>query len=111
MRLWLFSASVALVLSGCSAVSSDSCVTSKQMTDGTSQDVEVLVATKPGLNANIVGTFDIDGGLYTTPVKDLGPETDVPVGTYRGVVTKSKGRLVLDYEGESVPLVGPQSCD
>lgn len=109
--LLLLGASIALLLAGCGLTDSDSCVTSKSMPDGAKQDVSVLVATKPGLGVNIVGTLDVDGGLYTTPRKDLGPETDVPVGTYDGTVTKSHGRLVLNYEGDSVRLVGPMGCD
>lgn len=110
VKIWLFSAVVVVILSGCSDASPGSCVNSKPMADGAAKNVEVLVVTKPGLDAHIVAMLDVDGGLYTTPLKDLGPETDVPVGTYEGVVTKSNGHLTLEYEGQSVRLVGPESC-
>ncbi|QGG42404.1 hypothetical protein [Aeromicrobium yanjiei] len=111
VRLLLLGAATATLLGGCGITESEPCFTSKPMAEGAKQDVSVLVVTKPGLDVNIVGTLDVDGGLYTTPRKDLGPETDVPVGTYDGTVTKSDGRLVLNYEGESVRLVGPMGCD
>jgi len=101
---------LATCLTGCSN-DADSCITSKPMANGTSAKVSVQVVTKPGLDANIVGTLDVNGGLYTTPVKELGPETDLPVGTYKGVVMKTHGDLKLEYGDQSVRLTGPTTCD
>lgn len=110
LRGLLLAAVISALLLGCSG-NTDSCAESKSMADGESVNVSVEVVTKPGLGANIVGTLDVNGGLYTTPAKDLGPETDLPVGTYDGVVRKHKGDLTLDIEDESLRLSGPEDCD
>lgn len=81
------------------------------MKEGASTKVVVEVATKDGLGVNIMGSIDVNGGRYLTPVKEIGSETDLPVGTYDGTVTNRNGDLTLDVEGQTLPLSGPESCD
>ncbi|MBC7594853.1 MAG: hypothetical protein H7288_13095 [Kineosporiaceae bacterium] len=98
------------ILTGC-GVDDSSCISSRPLGDGASTSVQVEVVTKRGLDANIIGTFDVNGGLYTTPVKELGPETDLALGTYDGTVTRVKDDLTLKVEGQTIKLSGPEGCD
>lgn len=100
----------ASLLMGCGEGDS-SCFASKPLADGASTKVQVEVVTKPGLDVNIIGTLDVNGGLYTTPVKEIGPETDLPLGTYVGRVSRAKDELTLDVEGQTIQLTGPRGCD
>lgn len=84
---------------------------SKPLADGASTKVRVEVVTKPGLDVNIIGTLEVNGGLYTTPMKEIGPETDLPLGTYDGLVSRARDELTLEVEGQTIQLSGPESCD
>ena len=98
------------LLMGCGE-DAGSCIASKPLADGASTKVQVEVVTKPGLDVNIIGTLDVNGGLYTTPVKEVGPETDLPLGTYDGLVSLASDELTLEVEGQTIQLSGPEGCD
>lgn len=110
MKLLLAPLIAASVLAGCGR-DTTSCANSEPLGDGASEKVTVEVATKPGLGTNIIGQLDVDGGFYSTPVKEDGAETTVAVGKYTGTVTKSGSKLTLRFADQTLPLSGPQDCD
>ncbi len=110
MRNLLGAVALLLVASCGSLPGTEDCATSEPIGDGGSAPVPVEVVTKPGLDVNMVGTLDVAGGLYSTPTGELGPETDLPLGRYDGVVTRDGDELTLAVEGRTMPLTA-QSCD
>lgn len=100
-----------MLLASCSSLpGSEDCATSEPIGESGSSRVPVEVVTKPGLGVNMVALLDVDGEIYSTPTGELGPETDLPVGRYDGVVTRSGNDLTLTVEGRTMPLTA-SSCD
>ena len=106
----------ASITSAC-AEDTGACASSAPLADGATTTVEVVVVTKDGLDANVIGSIDVNGGLYGTPQKPIkGDQTttasiaDLPLGEYDGTVSRVGDQLTLAVEDQEFPLEGPESC-
>lgn len=113
----LLLASSTCLVSACVSSPTD-CTDSAPLADGATTMVEVVVVTKEGLNANVIGTLDVNDGLYSTPQKPINNDptttasvTDLPLGEYEGTVAREGDELTLTVEGQEFSLNGPESCD
>jgi hypothetical protein len=110
--------SAACIASSCVSTNTTDCASSPPLADGDSTPVRVEVVTKPGLGVNVIGSIDVNEGLYSTPQEPIHGDptattsaTDLAIGKYEGRVSREGIRLTLAVEGLEYPLDGPESCD